>query len=91
VFALQHDDPRRGLFVPFYTYFLERWNESRHPEYDFDSNQLVYRDAAGNETGRALLGAPIAVAAAGPTSPVPASPGRGLRVWSGTYGRSSAP
>jgi hypothetical protein len=46
--------------VPFYTYFLERWNESRHPEYDFDSNQLVYRDAAGNETGRAPLGVPIA-------------------------------
>jgi len=58
VFALQHRDPRRGLFVPFYTYFLERWNDSRHPEYDFDSNQLVYRDAAGHETGRAPLGAP---------------------------------
>src|SRR5229473_956174 len=63
VFALQHYDPRRGLFVPFYTYFLERWNESRHPEYDFDSNQLVYRDSAGNETGRAPLGVPIAGAA----------------------------
>src|SRR5438552_1913128 len=59
VFALQHHDPRRGLFVPFYTYFLERWNESRHPEYDFDSSQLVYRDAAGHETGRAPLGVPI--------------------------------
>jgi len=44
--------------VPFYTYFLERWNESRHPEYDFDSNQLVYRDAAGHETVRAPLGVP---------------------------------
>ena len=60
VFALQHRDPRRGLFVPFYTYFLERWDEARHPEYDFESNQLVYRDAAGNETGRAPLGVPIA-------------------------------
>src|SRR5882762_2264461 len=59
VFALQHHDPRRGLFVPFYTYFLERWNESRHPEYDFDSNQLVYRDVAGNETGRTPLGVPL--------------------------------
>ena len=91
VFALQHYDPRRGLFVPFYTYFLERWNETRHPEYDFDSKQLVYRDAAGHETGRAPLGVPIAGVPGGPTSPVPASRARGLRAWSGTYGRSSAP
>jgi hypothetical protein len=59
VFARQQHDPRQGLFTPFYLYFLERWNESRHPEYDFDSNELVYRDAAGNETGRALLGRPL--------------------------------
>lgn len=59
VFALQDRDPRRGLFVPFYTYFLNRWGENHHPDYDFDSHELVYRDAAGNETRRERLGVPI--------------------------------
>ncbi|MBI3145421.1 MAG: hypothetical protein HYZ18_09220 [Pseudogulbenkiania sp.] len=59
VFGLQHADPRQGLFVPFYTYFLHKWNEVGHWEYDFDADELVQRDAAGNETGRAPLGLPI--------------------------------
>jgi hypothetical protein len=59
VFALQHREPRNGLFVPFYTYFLNEWNDQRHPEYEFDTNELVYRDAAGKETHRVLLGVPI--------------------------------
>jgi len=58
VFALQHHEPRRGLFVPFYMYFLNRWNDPRHPDYDFDTNELIYRDGAGKETRRALLGIP---------------------------------
>ncbi len=59
VFALQHREPRNGLFVPFYTYFLNEWNDFSHPEYDFDTNELVYRDAARKETRRVVLGAPI--------------------------------
>jgi len=63
VFALQERNPRQGLFVPFYVHALERWNEHDHPEYDFDRNELVYRDAAGNEAARAPLGVPIGGAA----------------------------
>ncbi len=59
VFALRHHDPREGFFVPFYMHFLDRWNENDHPEYDFDSNELVYRDASGNETARTPLGVPV--------------------------------
>jgi hypothetical protein len=59
VFALDHVEPRHGLFVPFYMIFLNYWNDTRHPEYDFDTNELVYRDAGGKETGRELLGVPI--------------------------------
>ena len=59
VFALRHRSPREGLFVPFYIYVLNQWNEAGHPEYDFDTNELVYRDSTGNETGRAPLGVPI--------------------------------
>ena len=56
VFALQPGEPRRGLFLPFYMYFLERWSEREHPEYDFAANELVYRDSAGNEIRRTPLG-----------------------------------
>ncbi|SMF10127.1 hypothetical protein [Pseudogulbenkiania subflava] len=60
VFGLQHADPGQGLFVPFYTYFLHKWNEVGHWEYDFDAGELVQRDAAGSETGRTPLGLPPA-------------------------------
>ncbi len=59
VFALQQREPRHGLFVPFYMVFLNQWNDARHPEYDFDTNELVYRDSSGKETGRDVLTAPI--------------------------------
>src|SRR6266571_1153127 len=59
VFALQHGEPRHGLFVPFYMVFLNQWNDARHPEYDFDTNELVYRDVSGKEVQRASLGVPI--------------------------------
>jgi hypothetical protein len=55
VFALQNNAPRQGFFVPFYMYFLNHWNETHHPEYDFDTHELIYRDKAGNETRRAPL------------------------------------
>lgn len=58
VFALRERNPRQGLFVPFYVHALERWTEPVHPEYDFERNELVYRDGAGNETTRAPLGSP---------------------------------
>ena len=59
VFALQHRNPREGLYIPFYMHFLDQWSQPCHPEYDFDTNELVYRDDAGNECGRAALGVPI--------------------------------
>ncbi|HEX9392967.1 MAG TPA: hypothetical protein VF928_16765 [Usitatibacteraceae bacterium] len=59
VFALQPSDPRHGLFVPFYTYFLRYWTMADHPEYDFESNELIYRDDAGNELRRTSLGLPV--------------------------------
>ena len=62
VFALERHEPRHGLYVPFYMVFLNQWNDARHPEYDFDTNELVYRDTSGKETGREALGVPIDVA-----------------------------
>src|SRR5256885_6675163 len=68
VFALQHGEPRHGLFVPFYMVFLNQWNDARHPEYDFDTNELVYRDSSGKETGRDVLSAPIEGTAVPPST-----------------------
>lgn len=73
VFALQRHNPRQGLFVPFYMHFLELWNDNSHPEYDFDTGELVYRDAAGNDVGRASFeishgAAPVASGAAACTT-----------------------
>ena len=53
VFALNPDNPRLGLFVPFYMYFLEQWGDTRHPRYDFDTRELVYSDDGGREIRRA--------------------------------------
>jgi len=59
VFALQNGNPREGLYIPFYMHFLDLWNQPCHPEYDFGTNELLYRDAAGNECRRETLGVPI--------------------------------
>lgn len=56
VFALNRARPRQGFFVPFYMHFLDQWSDFRHPEYDFDTGQLVYREADGKESGRAPFG-----------------------------------
>jgi hypothetical protein len=56
VFASNPENPRQGLFVPFYMYFLERWSDPGHPEFDFDKRELVYRDEDGREAKRAKLG-----------------------------------
>lgn len=70
VFALNRENPRHGLFVPFYMYFLDSWEDAQHPEYDFDTRELVYRDPLGGEIRREAFDAPIA--ARQPEFPVPA-------------------
>lgn len=45
VFALQPGKPDRGFFPAFYTHFLDQWSDPRHPAYDFDTGEWVYRDA----------------------------------------------
>jgi len=59
VFALNPEQPRLGFFVPFYMYFLEQWGDPRHPQYDFDTDELVYCDDRGREVRRAPLGGAV--------------------------------
>ncbi|MBZ0106425.1 MAG: hypothetical protein K8H84_12445 [Sulfuricella denitrificans] len=51
VFALRKDKPAQGLFSAFYVHFLNQWNDPRHPEYDWNSKELIYRNNKGNEVG----------------------------------------
>jgi hypothetical protein len=52
VFGLQHDSPQRGFFEPFYKHFLDQWKEQSHPEFNFETGELVYRKDDGNEIRR---------------------------------------
>ncbi len=69
VFALQTSAPRQGFYVPFYTYFLDHWNERRHPVYDFETGELIYREDGDNETRRVSL-YPLGEPADLPRSPI---------------------
>lgn len=52
VFALQKDQPTQGLFSAFYVHFLNQWSDLHHPEYDFSTRELIYRNDKGNEVKR---------------------------------------
>jgi hypothetical protein len=51
-YLFAHDQSPGGLYTPFYQYFMTRWRNTAIPEYDLDADELVYRDAAGNEVRR---------------------------------------
>lgn len=51
-YLLKHEQNMGSLYIPFYQYFLTRWNSPDTPEYDFDTNELIYRDVVGNELRR---------------------------------------
>ena len=50
-YVLKHDR-EGGLFGIFYHYFISRWFDTNVPEYDLDTDELVYRDKTGNEMRR---------------------------------------
>lgn len=52
VFALIKDKPTQGLFSAFYVHFLNHWSDPHHPEYDFSTRELIYRNEKGNEVKR---------------------------------------
>lgn len=51
-YVFKHDQNLGSLYVHFYQYFLTKWNNPDIPEYDLESNELIYRDTAGNEMRR---------------------------------------
>jgi hypothetical protein len=49
-YVFKHDPNIGSLYFPFYQYFLGRWNNPNIPEYDLETDELIYRDMAGNKT-----------------------------------------
>lgn len=55
-YVLRHSRSPGCLYNPFYQHFLDRWHNVETPEYDLETDELVYRDKAGNEMRREKFG-----------------------------------
>ncbi|MCA1795118.1 MAG: hypothetical protein LC660_14845 [Desulfobacteraceae bacterium] len=51
-YVFQHEQKEHGFYALFHKYFMRHWSHPDIPEYDFDSDELVYRDSGGNEVRR---------------------------------------
>ncbi|MBI4791792.1 MAG: hypothetical protein HY789_03450 [Deltaproteobacteria bacterium] len=51
-YIFRHSANHSSLFHPLYQVFLSKWRDPTIPEYDFDTDELVYRDNSGNEVKR---------------------------------------
>jgi hypothetical protein len=54
-YVFKHDPNIGSLYFPFYQYFLGRWNDPEIPEYDLETDELIYRDGTGSEVKREKL------------------------------------
>ncbi len=55
-YVLQHNLKGHGLYTLCYQYFVQRWESTRIPEYDLDTDELVYRGRNGGEVRRVRFG-----------------------------------
>lgn len=51
-YVLQHNRKDHGLYTLYAHYFAQRWESAEIPEYDLDTDELVYRSRTGNEIRR---------------------------------------
>lgn len=51
-FVFRHLSNPGCLYNPFYQYFLDRWHDPALPEYELETDELIYRDKAGKEVRR---------------------------------------
>ncbi len=54
-FAFKNEPNHGGLYLPMYRYFCSRWRQAEIPEYDLETDELVYRDPGGSEVMRVLF------------------------------------
>ncbi|MGZ8422147.1 MAG: hypothetical protein ACXW34_04670 [Nitrospira sp.] len=51
-YVLQRNRKEHGLYTLYAHYFMQRWESPEIPEYDLDTNELVYRNRPGHELRR---------------------------------------
>lgn len=51
-YVLRHNPQSLGLYTLYAHYFQQRWESAEIPEYDLDTDELVYRNRAGSEMRR---------------------------------------
>jgi hypothetical protein len=51
-YVLRHNANDPGLYTLCYQYFVQRWERTDIPEYDLDTDELVYRNKNGGEVRR---------------------------------------
>ena len=51
-YVLRHNRKDHGLYTLYAHYFVQRWESTEIPEYDLDTDELVYRGRTGNEIRR---------------------------------------
>lgn len=55
-YVLRHNRKDHGLYTLYSHYFVQRWKSAEIPEYDLDTDELVYRSGTGNEIRRERFG-----------------------------------
>ena len=55
-YVLQHNLKDHGLYTLCYQYFVQKWESTEIPEYDLDTDELVYRGSNGSEVRRERFG-----------------------------------
>lgn len=55
-YVLRHNRKDHGLYTLYSHYFVQRWKSAEIPEYDLDTDELVYRSSTGNEIRRERFG-----------------------------------
>ncbi|TFH64466.1 MAG: hypothetical protein E4G90_08025, partial [Gemmatimonadales bacterium] len=51
-YVLRHNRKDHGLYTLYAHYFVQRWESAEIPEYDLDTDELMYRSRTGNEIRR---------------------------------------
>jgi hypothetical protein len=51
-YVLQHNRKDHGLYTLYAHYFEQRWGSAEIPEYDLETDELIYRSRAGHEIRR---------------------------------------
>ena len=55
-YVFRHNQDNHSLYTLFYQYFMERWESPEIPEYDLETDELVYQGGGDNEVKREKFG-----------------------------------